>query len=231
MAQKAIRLQWDNLPNLLVKEDGSPVKIFPMIDTSGSMYSGYTGTKFTPIILATSLGMYIAQRNKAFPNVFITFNSKPKFCNIKFGKITPLREIYHEVIKASWGYNTNFEAAYTMLLELAQKAKVSQDDMPEYILCLSDMEFDPNDNGVSARKDIKEKYKDAGYKVPKIIFWNLNGNSSNTSPVKPDSNKNCYVSGFSPNILKAILSDSLGKFTPVNVMLEAIMKEKYDVFN
>ena len=36
------------------------------------------------------------------------------------------------------------------------------------------------------------------------------------------------VSGFSPSILKTLLSDQIESFTPLNVMLEELQQEKYN---
>ncbi len=36
------------------------------------------------------------------------------------------------------------------------------------------------------------------------------------------------ISGFSPSIMKSVLSADLESFTPENVMLETIMSERYN---
>jgi len=90
------------------------------------------------------------------------------------------------------------------------------------------MQFDPSEQGATALDQIYNKFKQHGYSVPKIVFWNLNATYGRyTSPVETHSFNTSYVSGFSPNILKAILSDNLEEFSPENVMLEAVMKERY----
>ena len=98
--------------------------------------------------------------------------------------------------------------------------------MPRTLLILSDMQFNQcvrfDD---SAFEMIKRKYKDAGYEVPNIVFWNLN--SSGNVPVSFDTRGTALVSGFSPAIMKSILA---GKdFTPEAIMLDAIGSERYDV--
>jgi hypothetical protein len=49
-------------------------------------------------------------------------------------------------------------------------------------------------------------------------------------PVKFDENGTALVSGFSPSIMKAILKADLKNFTPQNVMLEAVMVDRYKYF-
>ena len=75
-----------------------------------------------------------------------------------------------------------------------------------------------------ARMD--KKFKDAGYKMPKLIFWNVN-NRSGAIPVK-EHNKfpAILVSGFSVNTLKMVLS---GKTNPWDALVDTLMVPRYDV--
>lgn len=60
----------------------------------------------------------------------------------------------------------------------------------------------------------------------KLFFWNLN--SYDNVPVKFNDTGVALVSGFSPAIVKSILSnDSLDNFTPEKIMLNTIMNERY----
>ena len=123
--------------------------------------------------------------------------------------------------------NTNLHAAFNKVLETAVNGKVPAEEMPEIILVLSDMQFDccaKYDN--SAIQMIKRKYETYGYNMPKVVFWNLNARDN--APVKFNEDGVALVSGFSPAIMKAILSNNMETFTPYNVMLEAIMIERYN---
>ena len=102
--------------------------------------------------------------------------------------------------------------------------------MPEYVVVFSDMQFNQAISNAddTALKMIDDQYKEAGYTRPNIIFWNLVGSYDNT-PVRFDDNGTALVSGYSPALLKAVLSADLTDFTPENVMLEAIMKSRYDI--
>ena len=66
--------------------------------------------------------------------------------------------------------------------------------------------------------------------MPKIVFWNLRQMSGN-SPVRFDDIGVCHISGFSPAIMKVVLSNSLDDcdFTPYNVMLETLNVERYNL--
>ena len=75
--------------------------------------------------------------------------------------------------------------------------------------------------------DIKNKFNESGYEMPKLVFWNLNSYSGNQSTMNEDGV--CMVSGFSPSIMKAILSCE--DFNPMNVMMEALEPIELDYSN
>jgi len=106
---------------------------------------------------------------------------------------------------------------------------VPQEEMPEMVLILSDMQFDQcvtHDN--SAIEMIARKYQAAGYNLPKVVFWNLNAAYGN-APVKFNKSGTALVSGFSPAIVKPLLSGDMDSFTPEAVMLKTLMQDRYAV--
>jgi glyoxylate utilization-related uncharacterized protein len=132
------------------------------------------------------------------------------------------------MITSKWEMNTNLHAAMRKILDVAVKGNVPQEEMPEILLILSDMQFDycvRHDD--SAIEMIERNFTDAGYKVPKIVFWNLN--AADNAPVKFDKNDTALVSGFSPAIMKAVLSADIENFTPEAIMLQTIMNPRYDI--
>jgi hypothetical protein len=71
------------------------------------------------------------------------------------------------------------------------------DEVPEYIVILSDMEFD---EGSKYSKDVLMKlWKEKGYKT-KIVWWNFNSRAT-TCP-EMDSEGNIFMSGYNPMLLK-----------------------------
>ncbi len=78
----------------------------------------------------------------------------------------------------------------------------------------------------SAIQMIERKYVKAGYKMPKIVFWNINSHSS--VPVKFNAKGVALVSGFSPSIMKAVLAADFEDFTPESIMLKTIMRDRYN---
>jgi len=98
--------------------------------------------------------------------------------------------------------------------------------MPETIVIISDMEFNACTDSKTNFGAIKAQYKAAGYEMPQLVFWNVNGRAEN-NPVKHDAQGTCMVSGYSPSILQSVLSGE--DFDPMSMMLEVVMKERYDV--
>ena len=183
----------------------------------------YTSASPSAIQVAVSLGLYIAERNVGpFKDHFVTFSENPTIQNIEgdgvFSRLLSVKS-------SEWGYNTNLERVFQLVLDSAVRSNVSESEMPTTILILSDMEFDKcTENDVTAFERARQQYASAGYELPKIIFWNLDAKSSNY-PVKFDETGTAMVSGFSPTILKQILAG--GSITPESIMRNVIDSERY----
>ena len=68
---------------------------------------------------------------------------------------------------------------------------------------------------------IEKMYKDAGYTVPRMAWWNISANSRTVIPVQQMENGCALVSGFSPTVLKMVLSGKLDPFEALVDMLNA----------
>ena len=211
---------WNNLPDLLVD---SKERILPMIDVSGSMFG-------KPIAVAISLGMYLAERNNSdLKDLFLTFSESPELVKIKGDT---LRERMTSIHCSDWGMNTDFEKAYRRILEIARENDVTKDSMPTMLLVLSDMQFDESQNNSDGRWTthlswIKDEYEQSGYDFPKLVFWNLDAHVG--TPAQCSDENVAMVSGFSPNIMKAILNAE--DFNPMDVMMEALNPIELDYTN
>jgi hypothetical protein len=176
----------------------------------------------TCLDVAISLGLYFADKNKGkFADCFLTFSNKPKLLNLK-------GSINQKIDQMNTGEvaNTNLHAAFDTILSTALANNVPQAEMPETLVILSDMQFDAcvkHDD--SAIQMIARKYNDAGYELPKVVFWNLN--AGNNVPVKFDKRGTALVSGFSPAIAASVLGADPDAFTPEAIMLKAVMKDRY----
>lgn len=205
--------QWKALPNWVPEN----LSFLPMIDTSGSM--GVWSYKGSPANIAISLGLYLSERNRsAFKDVFLTFSEKPQL-QVVAGN---LKARCKQMEKTEWSMNTNINAAFELVLNTAHRNNVPQKDMPTHIIIISDMQFDGRWDKTNY-SEIKQKYKNYGYELPNIIFWNVNyyGNM----PIKMDKENTALISGFSPSIMKSILQ---GKMTPWDQMIETISNPRYN---
>jgi hypothetical protein len=219
LEKQHIVAQWDALPNYV-----GDANILPLVDVSGSMTCSAGNSKsVTCLDVAVSLGIYLADKNQGkFKDTFLTFTAKPDLITLQ-GNVV---EKYQQMSKANWAMNTNLHAAFTKILDVAVKGNVPQEEMPGILLILSDMQFDSCvEHDDSAIQMIHRKYEEAGYNVPQVVFWNINSHSN--VPVKYDQNGTALVSGFSPSIVKGVLSADLDDFTPQSIMLKVIMDDRY----
>jgi hypothetical protein len=217
-----IQKQWEALPNFV-----GDANILPLVDVSGSMTcAAGKNTKLSCLEVAVSLGLYLADKNTGkFKDTFLTFSNKPELLHLK-GNIN---QKIDQMVKSKWEMNTDMIAAFKKILDVAVQGNVPQNEMPSMVLILSDMQFDQcveyDDTALQA---IERTYRNAGYEMPKVVFWNLNSSYGN-APVKFNESGTALVSGFSPAIVKPLLSGDMDSFTPEAVMLKTIMDDRYAV--
>jgi hypothetical protein len=217
--------QWNALPNYL---EGGKERFLPVVDVSGSMCCSAGGNpNVTCLDVAISLGLYISERNVGpFKDAFVTFSSHPKLQVLK----GTLSERYSQLSMAQWSMSTDIEKVFTTILDKAKASNVSQDEMPTMILILSDMEFNSGTRGnwnLSAQQIFEKKYAEAGYEMPKIVYWNIQSRGDNNKPVHFDKNGTALVSGFSPALLTNLLAGK--EMSPYAMMLSVIDSERYSV--
>lgn len=216
-----VNAQWEALPNFV--PEGSCV--LPMIDVSDSMNCSAGGSKVTCTDVSVGLGLYLATKNTGvFKDLWLNFST-----NSRLFKLTGknLYEKYLSIDRDNWDMSTNLEKAFEDILNLAKNNSVDNKDMPKTLIIFSDMQFDQCvKSDTTLFKNMKKQYKEAGYDVPRVVFWNLKDYGN--SPVKYNSSGAALVSGFSPALMTAVLSDNLENFTPYNMMLKVLNSERYN---
>jgi hypothetical protein len=219
-----IDAQWKALPNYI-----GDAKILPIVDVSGSMTAHVGGNNSLSLLaIAISLGLYCSEKNTgSFKDLFLTFSSRPEFVHLTGKSITDRVDQMHH---SNWEMSTNLEAAFTKILDVAKRNDVAPSDLPSAVLILSDMQFNACTEHPNARAFdmIRKKYEAAGYTMPQVVFWNLAGNRYGNVPVTVDDSGAILVSGFSPSIMKSVLSLSAQNFTPTAAMLETVMVDRYN---
>ena len=209
-----INKYWDNLTDYF---NGATLDALCMIDTSGSM-------RGTPIDVATSIGLYCAERNLGpWHNHYISFSSKPQL--IETSGVDFCDKVIR-IVRTNLCQNTNIEAAFDLVLRTAVKNMLLNKDLPKNIIVISDMEFDEGTtwyDGVklTVMESIKKEFNQFGYTMPHLIYWNVDARHNNIPML--DDGPVTYVSGFSPSIFTSILTGKTG----YDLMLEAINNERY----
>ena len=188
-------VQWKALPDYV---QGSDERAICVVDVSGSMMTPVThGSSVQAMDVAISLGIYTAERIQgAFHNSFITFTDKPQI--VTFSDNESLKSKIDKAHKHD-GYSTNLEGVFNAILNAATLNNVPANEMPTKIVIISDAQFDAqvsiNETAVGM---IKRKFKDNGYEVPDVVFWNCNAAQYGNTPVTKFDKGVAMVSGFSP---------------------------------
>ena len=219
---------WRALPNYV--NDASNVLV--VRDGSGSMTSTIGNTQISALDVSTALAIYFSERaGGEFKNKFITFSSKPEFVDLS--KLNTLRDKLVECYKYNDCSNTDIEKTFDLVLRVAIKNNLKQEEIPN-LLIVSDMEFDEATGNYSywGRKTnsneklfetIGKKYAAKGYKLPKLIFWNVHSRT-NTIPLTENDLGVILVSGFSPAITKMVLSNETD---PYKALVKEITSDRY----
>jgi len=200
---------WNQLPDYTQGKNALVVA-----DVSGSMIGN-------PISVSVSLALYFAERNKGqFKDHFITFSARPTLQRIVGAN---LRDKMNTLENSHWDSNTDLQAVFNLILSTGLAHNTSPDEMPETIYIISDMEFDSACGTRTNFEVIKDKYESAGYKIPNIVFWNVNARSGKNLPTQKNEQGVALVSGLSPVIFKMAVENK----TPEQIMLDTINSERY----
>lgn len=217
---------WDNLEQYFSEASFDGIAV---VDTSGSMVRSDASA---PINVAISLGLYCAEKAKGpYAGHYISFASRPQLIKTEgVDFVDKVQRIY----KTNLVDDTNIEATFDLLLNTAIANKCSQNEIPQNVIIISDMEFNAARGGnywgrnhVSAQETLMEgiekKWNAAGYKMPKLIFWNVDARQNNIPMTVKDGIS--FVSGMSPTIFKQIMSGKTAK----DLMYEVLDNERYSV--
>lgn len=209
---EALEQLWKNLKEVPGLKDTLVVR-----DDSGSMEHYIGKTNVTALEVATALGIYCAEHcSDVYKNKVISFSEYPQY--LDFSDKISLHDKLDYLYDHSEVANTNIRKVFQLILKTAIDNKLKQEELPKQILIISDMEFDEGaDFEGNPIEEAQKEFEKYGYKVPKLIFWNVNSRT-NVVPIKTNDLGVYLLSGFSPNVLN-ILSDGL------NNQFEALIRE------
>ena len=264
---RVMEAQWKTLIKSL-REAGTLDNCIAICDVSGSMgriTDKYDKNNVSPIFASISLSLVLASLAKPpFDAGFITFSSQPQFVKVNLNQ--SLEEQVTFMSCADWGQNTDFRAVFVgLLLPLAKENKIKPEDMIKRLFVFSDMQFDASREQKRKKAKswettydfIKKAYAKAGYEVPQIVFWDLNGKTrAGPKTVEVESNRKgvAMMNGFSPAMLKVfmgeqeeaeevseweeVMTDGTStvttvvekedEFNPINVMKKALLRKTFD---
>lgn len=222
---------WDNLTDYF---NGASLNALAVVDTSSSMWG-------TPVYVATSLGMYCAEKaNGPFAGHYVSFSRNPRLVKVEG---VDFCDKVDRIIRTDLCENTDIEKTFDMLLNIAIRNKCSQEDLPQNIIIISDMEFDRargygqtydyathtyktnNATPETLMEGIARKWENAGYEMPKLIFWNVDARQNNIPML--GNGPISYVSGFSPSIFQTIMTGKTG----YELMMEKLDSPRYSVIH
>ena len=220
-----INKYWQNLEDVF---NGYSYNGICVCDTSGSMYGD-------PLAVAISIAMYCAEHNTGdFANHFFTFSSNPTFVEIEGVDFV---DKVNRIAKADWGGSTNIEAVFDKMLRIATENHLSQDDIPQGVIVVSDMEFNSCVRGGSVSNNrwgsygtpvnetlfetIEKRWNAAGYRLPTLTFWNVNARNDRIA-MRKEGHVN-FVSGMSPTIFTQVMT---GK-DAISLMMDTLDAERY----
>jgi len=206
---ESLETMWKSLPDYINEENRNALII---ADVSPSMNG-------VPKMVSIAMALYFTEKCEGtFKDYFITFSEEPEIIKV-LGKT--IVDKIRNISRANWGGTTNLQKTFDLILNMAIKNKVPKKDMPKIIYLVSDMQFNQADKDDTNFNIIKKKYKDSGYKIPTLVFWNVRAEQIQM----PAMNEKgvVLVSGFSPSVFKSTVTGE----TPEQFMDSIIESERY----
>ncbi len=238
-----LEAQWKSIVAEFVA-GGASKKILPLCDFSGSMEG-------VPMNVAMALGIIISEiAHPAFKNKIITFSETPEW--IELPPNSTLLEKVRILKEANWGMNTNFEAAYKLVLDKMIENRVPVGEEPEDLIVFTDMGFDQavtynvrmiNDRPCMPKKwmtalnILKEEYikasemvhgvdAEAQWTPPRLTIWNLRAEYKEYHATVSEPGV-LQLSGWSPSAIK-VLTEGINVGLPYDGFRKLIDDVRYD---
>lgn len=208
-----IEMQWKALPDYV----GTACNAIVMADTSNSMDG-------RPMMSSLALAVYFAERNQgSYHGLWMSYSRNPMMHRL-IGE-TLLQKL-QSIERKYWSNNTDIEAAFKKILDIAIRNHVPQEEMVKSLIIVSDMEFDEAQEHYSWSfyDNMAKLYRVNGYTIPNIVFWNVN---SRHDLFHADANRKGVqlVSGQSASTFKQLMQ-AVG-MSPVDMMLQVLNAERY----
>jgi hypothetical protein len=237
--------QWNTLVQR-IKDSGTLPPCIAVCDVSRSMDYPTFHDGTCPLESAIGLSLLIAEVTEPpFRGAFITFSEVPSLKLIDLS--ATLKNKIRAIDDSYSSLNTDFEAIFTrLILPMAIDNKLKQEEMIKRIFVLSDLHFDKARNQEDAwstsHERIQKAYREAGYEVPELVYWNLangkgyhdtvdtwdEGGAVDPKPVMAEHTSVAMVSGYSQGMMKAFLDQGLFKEEEAEVVGTVVEGEDGD---
>lgn len=222
---KNLEVAWDNLAQYV---DGS-ISALSIGDFSMSMnHTISKNSDVTAYEVACGMGIYLSQGlSGPFKDKMMIFSNNARLLDLS--RYTTIYDKLAYLDRHREVAGTNIEAVFDLVLQTAVDNKIAQEEMPSLLIFFTDTEFDgivdDSHTIITTIDSITQKYAAAGYTRPTVVFWNLCARHVQFT-AKEDSTGFMMVSGYSPALLRQVLS---GKYlTPLDLMLATLMTPRYD---
>ncbi len=227
--QQTVDKQFLEVVNKVKNGDENLTKFIVVRDTSGSMGSTATGTKFSSGDIAKALALYFSEfLTGDFAGHWIEFSSTAKLH--KWKGSTPSERWYND--SSSYVGNTNFQSVINLFVKM-KKQGIDESNFPTGILCISDGEFDSSSLSKTNVESALEKLMNAGFSRHyvdnfKIVLWNIQNsfygrNSGSKFETFGDVKNVYYLSGYSAGNVKFIMNNKVE--TAEDLFNEALNQE------
>lgn len=224
--ENIIEAQWIQIRNTLMKSFAA--RIVPMSDFSGSMEG-------IPLQVSMALGILLSELNSpAFKDYLLAFDSFPSW--ISFKGLGTLKEKVGHARKFAQGLSTDFQKACDLILERLVTHKVPLGEAPTDLVVFTDMGFDAACGKTFNNKTkpwqthvqmIRANFEKFGYVAPRIVLWNLRAEYKDFH-AKAGEDGVLILSGWSPALMKIVLSNNISVRTPYEGLREVLDNGRYD---
>jgi len=235
LENQILDMQWTKLKESIMKEvDKEDLSIIPVVDVSGSMGCADV------MDIAIALGVMTSQVS-TIKNVFITFSDYPELIQVRGDNIV---EIFRNIKNSNWGYSTDIDKTYELILNLFVRNNVDK-DIKFSVLFLTDGQFNQMARTGAGNYDtfydrMKNKFEEKGFKyLPRTVFWNFNSKSPGF-PSEGTTMGLQLVSGYSANVLKTVLNEEIeysdkkggivmASVSPTESFVKTLMMPQFDI--
>lgn len=224
-----------------------PRNVIPVIDTSGSMSNASVDS------IAIGLGI-LASSLSTLPGCCISFSDRPQIFNLDMSGKYDIFDHFKYIQNGPMGYSTNVDATYRLLLSMMVEKGVKDVDFA--LMFLTDEGFntqvqfksdydrldDIRDISLHFQETFLERieaaFKEKGYNLPRMIFWNLNAKTPGF-PSTSITRGVQLVSGYSQSLMLEVFTgdykcevqeDGSVKISvsPWESLLKALLHEGYN---